>query len=158
MDYSITNIPISLSPPLQENAFARCRPPLYIQTPPPVYHSPLLHFCGVPTLIQTSGLAPLRHLLMQLLPITINTPLPPLPTNTTSLIHTSIASRYEIGAEFYCQTYKDRRGRLMGLSALMAFPEDAPLTVGEVNNRVTELGSSRAVSQVLYALQEDCSG
>ncbi|GJX26456.1 putative reverse transcriptase domain-containing protein [Tanacetum coccineum] len=62
----------------------------------------------------------------------------------------TLSSRYKIRGEFYCQTYQRSR------DSAKTVPEVAPMTMGEVNTRVTELTELHEYdTQDLYALLED---
>ncbi|GJY13479.1 hypothetical protein Tco_0382788 [Tanacetum coccineum] len=135
--------PVSLSPPSAGERLARCTAPPAHLSPPPV-PSPLLPSSGCPTQIQTLRIASTQALIDAL--------------TTTISIHTTTCSRYEIGEN---STARPTRGRGIDygdtwVDPAEAVPEIAPMTLGEVNTRVTELAELHEHdTQDLYALLED---
>ncbi|GKC73748.1 hypothetical protein Tco_1119631 [Tanacetum coccineum] len=67
----------------------------------------------------------------------------------------TLGSRYEIGESSTARPTGDQRG-ILGVDSANAVPEIAPMTVGDVNTRVTELAELHEHdTQDLYALLED---
>ncbi|GJZ94125.1 hypothetical protein Tco_0666328 [Tanacetum coccineum] len=161
--------PISLSPPSAGERLARCTAPPAHSSPPPV-PSPLLPSSGCPTQIQTLRIASTQAL------IDAVTAQPP----CKRLCLSTLGSRYEIGksstarptegrgVDYGFVSTVDAEARRQGISEVgygirdtwvdpaEAVPEIAPMTVGEVNTRVTELAELHEHdTQDLYALLED---
>ncbi|GJU35993.1 hypothetical protein Tco_1184347 [Tanacetum coccineum] len=122
------SLPISLSPPSAGERLARCTAPPALSSPPPV-PSPLLPSLGVRHKSETHSIGHYSGpCRCGLLPAL---PSPLTTTTTTISIHTT--------------TY---------LAEVV--PEIAPMTVGEVNTRVTKLAELHECDTYdLYALQED---
>ncbi|GJY83048.1 hypothetical protein Tco_0496424 [Tanacetum coccineum] len=169
--------PISLSPPSTGEHLARCTAPPTHLSPPPM-PSPLLPSSRCPTQIQTLRIASTQVLIDA---VTVALPSPPLPPLLPSLYipppvdHrddipeseqpprkrlclSTLGSRYEIGES---STARPTRGRGIDyrdtwVDPAEAVPDIAPMTVGEVNTRVTELAELHEHdTQDLYALLED---
>ncbi|GKB98412.1 hypothetical protein Tco_0984549 [Tanacetum coccineum] len=158
--------PISLSPPSAGERLARCTAPPTLSSPPPV-PSPLLPSSGCPTQIQTLRIASTQALVDAVTAALPSPPLPPLPLSLympppvdrrddipeseqpprkKSCLF-ALGSRYEIK--------ESSTARPIGDPA-KAVPEIAPITVGEVNTRVTELADLHEHdTQDLYALLKD---
>ncbi|GKF09850.1 hypothetical protein Tco_0044074, partial [Tanacetum coccineum] len=142
--------PISLSPPSAGERLARC-------TTSPAHSSPLLPSSGCPTQIQTLRIASTQALIDVVTAALPSPPLPPLPPSL--YIPPPVDHRDEIP-----ESEQPPRKRLC-LSTLgsryevdpaEAVPEITPMTVGEVNTRVTELAKLHEHdTQDLYALLED---
>ncbi|GJV50273.1 hypothetical protein Tco_1440485 [Tanacetum coccineum] len=128
---------ISLSPPSAGERLARCTAPSAHSSPPPV-PSPLLPSSGCPTQIQTLRIA-----------------------STQALVDA-------VGIDYGFVSTVDAEARRRGIREVgygirdtwvdpaEAVPEIAPMTVGEVNTRVTELAELHEHdTQDLYALLED---
>ncbi|GJW01500.1 hypothetical protein Tco_1556751 [Tanacetum coccineum] len=168
----------SLSPPSTGERLARCTAPHAHSLPPPV-PSPLLPSSGCPTQIQTLKIASTQALIDA---VTATLPSPPLPPLPPSLYIPPPVdrSRYEIGKSSTARPIGGRGGdygfvstvdaeaRWQGISEvgygirdtwvdlIETVPEVAPMTVGEVNTRVTELAElHERDTQDLYALLED---
>ncbi|GJZ49965.1 hypothetical protein Tco_0604155 [Tanacetum coccineum] len=165
--------PISLSPPSAGERLARCTAPLIHSSPPPV-PSPLLPPSGCPTQIQTLRITSTQALIDAVIAPLPLPPLPPLPPSLCipppvdhrddipeseqpphkRLCLSTLGSRYEI-----------RRVLLPDLPEIEgdtwvdpaeAVPEIAPMTVGEVNTRFTELAELHEHDQGhLYAYTGD---
>ncbi|GJS09810.1 putative reverse transcriptase domain-containing protein [Tanacetum coccineum] len=126
--------PISLPPPSAGERLARC-------TTPPTHLSPLLPSSGCPTQIQTLRIASTQALIDA---VTVALPSPPLPLM--------------VDAEERRQGIRDVGYGIRDtwVDPAEAVPEMAPMTVGEVNTRVTELAEHHERdTQDLYALLED---
>ncbi|GJW97360.1 hypothetical protein Tco_0179168 [Tanacetum coccineum] len=144
--------PISLSPPSVGERLARCMAPLAHSSPPPV-SSLLLSSSRCPTQIQTLRITSTQAFIDVVTAALPSPPLPPLPPLPPSLYIpplvdcrddipeseqpprkrlclSTLGSRYEIGESSTAKTIRD---------PTEAIPEVAPMTVGEVNTRVTEL-------------------
>ncbi|GJY09797.1 hypothetical protein Tco_0377982 [Tanacetum coccineum] len=155
--------PISLSPPSAGERLVRCMAPPAHSSPPPV-PSPLLPSSGCPTQIQTLRIASTQALIDV---VTVTLPLPSLPPSLYILLPvdhrddipesehpprkilclSTLGSRYEIGESSTARPTRD---------PAEAVPEIAPMTVEEVNTRVTELAELHEHdTQDLYALLED---
>ncbi|GJW71485.1 hypothetical protein Tco_0128402 [Tanacetum coccineum] len=170
--------PISLSPPSAGERLARCMA-LPAHSSPPLVPSLLLPLSGCPTQIQTLRITSTQALIDA---ITASLPSPPLPPLPPSLyIPPPInRSRYEIGESSTARPTKgrgvdyefvstvDAEAIRQGISEVgygirdtwvdpaEAVPEVAPMTVREVNTRVTELAKlHERDTQDLYALLED---
>ncbi|GJW11260.1 hypothetical protein Tco_1577087 [Tanacetum coccineum] len=169
--------PISLSPPSAGERLARCTAPPAHSSPPPV-PSPLLPSSGCPTQIQTLRIASTQALIDA---VTVALPLPPLPPSL--YIPPPVDHRDEIpeseqpprkrptrgrGIDYGFVSMVDAEERRQGIRDVgygirdtwvdpaEAVPEIAPVTLGEVNTRVTELAELHEHdTQDLYALLED---
>ncbi|GJZ51770.1 hypothetical protein Tco_0606285, partial [Tanacetum coccineum] len=158
--------PISLSPPSTRERLARYTTPSSHSPPPPV-PSPLLPSSGCPTQIQTLRIASTQALVDAVTAALPSPPLPPLPPSLyrpPSVDHRddvpefelpprkrsclpTLGSRYEVGESSTARPTRD---------PAEAVPEIAPMTLGEVNTRVTELADlHERDTQDLYALLED---
>ncbi|GJV15483.1 putative reverse transcriptase domain-containing protein [Tanacetum coccineum] len=155
--------PISLSPPSAGERIARCTAPPVLSSPPPV-PSPLLPLSGCLTQTQTLRIASTQALIDAVTAALPSPPLPPslyipLPVDRRNdlpeseqpprkrLCLSTLGSRYEVG--------KSSTARPTGDPA-EAVHEIAPMTVGEVNTRVTGLVElHERDTQDLYALLED---
>ncbi|GKE51387.1 hypothetical protein Tco_1486543 [Tanacetum coccineum] len=129
------SLPISLLPPSAEESLARCTdPPTH--SSPPLVPSPLLPSSRCPTQTQT-----LRIAFTQALIDAFEQP----PRKRSCLF--ALGSRYEVGESSTARPTED---------PTEAVTEIAPMTVGEVNTRVTELDElHERYTQDLYALLED---
>ncbi|GJX15700.1 hypothetical protein Tco_0216532 [Tanacetum coccineum] len=108
----------------------------------PAHSSPLLPSSGCPTQIQTLRISSTQALIDAVTAALPSPPLPPLPPS------------------LYIPPPVDRRDDILESeqppSLQRAVPEIAPMTVGEVNTRVTELAElHKHDTQDLYALLED---
>ncbi|GKE02296.1 hypothetical protein Tco_1390279 [Tanacetum coccineum] len=165
--------PISLSPPSAKERLARYTASS-AHSSPPLVPSPLLPSSRCPTQIQT-----LRIASTQALVVREDIPEFERPPRKRSCLF-ALGSRYEVGES---STARPTRGRgvdygfvstldaeerrrrirevghgIMGtwVDPTEAVPEIAPMTLGEVNNRVTELAELHEHdTQDLYALLED---
>ncbi|GJZ70010.1 hypothetical protein Tco_0633560 [Tanacetum coccineum] len=141
--------PISLSPPSAGERLARC-------TTPPAHSSPLLPSSGCPTQIQTLRIASTQALIDA-----VTAALPLLPPLPPSLYIPPPINRRDDIPDTVDARRRDRLGDLDGIrdtwvDPAEAVPEIAPMTVGEVNTRVTELAElHERDTQDLYALLED---
>ncbi|GKC53822.1 hypothetical protein Tco_1076567 [Tanacetum coccineum] len=162
--------PISLSPPSVKERIASCTAPSTHSSPPPM-PSPLLPSSGCPTQIQTLRIASTQALVDAVTTALPSPPLPPLPPSLyipppvdrrddipeseqpprkRSCLF-SLGSRYEVGES---STARPIGGQ--GVDLVEAVPEIEPMTMGEVNTRVTELAELHEHdTQDLYALLED---
>ncbi|GKE76747.1 hypothetical protein Tco_1542867, partial [Tanacetum coccineum] len=154
--------PISLSPPSAGERLARC-------TAPPAHSSPLLPSSSCPTQIQTLRIASTQALIDAVTA-------PP----RKRLYLSTLGSRYEVGESSTARPTKSRgidygfvstvdaEERRQGIRDVRygirdtwvdlaeAVPEVAPITLGEVNTRVTKLAELHEhYTQDLYALLED---
>ncbi|GKA87350.1 hypothetical protein Tco_0809114 [Tanacetum coccineum] len=161
--------PISLSPPSAGERLARCTTPPAHSSPPHV-PSPLLPLSGCPTQIQTLRIASTQALIIA---VTIALPSPPLPPPlyisppvAVGMISPSLSSHLarDYGFVSTVDAEERRHGvrdvgygiRDTWIDPAEAVPEIAPMTVGEVNTRVTELAKLHEHdTQDLYALLED---
>ncbi|GJZ47693.1 hypothetical protein Tco_0601525, partial [Tanacetum coccineum] len=155
--------PISLSPPTIGERLARCAalPAHFSPLPMP---SPLLPSSRCPTQIQTLGIASTQALI-DVVTAALPSP-PPLPPSLyipppvdrrddipeseqpprKRLCLSTLGSRYEVGESSTTRPTRD---------LAEAVPKIAPMTVGEVNTRVTELAELHEHdTQDLYALLE----
>ncbi|GJR50666.1 hypothetical protein Tco_1401187 [Tanacetum coccineum] len=159
--------PISLSPPSVGERLARCTAPPVLLSPPPV-PSPLLPSSGCPTQIQTLRIASTQALIDAVTAALPSPPLPPLPPSL--YIPPPVDRRDDVPESELSprQSTVDAEARRQGISKVgygirdtwvdpaEAVPEIAPMTVGEVNTRVTELAElHKHDRQDLYALLED---
>ncbi|GJT01859.1 hypothetical protein Tco_0823028 [Tanacetum coccineum] len=169
--------PISLSPPSTGERLARCTAPPAHSSPPPM-PPPLLPSSGCPTQIQTLRIASTQALIDA---VTAALPSPPPPPLSPSLYippHvdrmddipeseqpprkrlclSTLGSRYEIGESSIARPTRGR-GIDYGdtwVDPTEAVPKIVPMTMGEVNTRVTELAELHEHdTQDLYALLED---
>ncbi|GKF08478.1 hypothetical protein Tco_0042702 [Tanacetum coccineum] len=157
---------ISLSPPSAEECLARCTAPSAHSSPPPV-PSLLLPSSGCPTQIQTLRIVSTQAFVDAVTTALPSPPLPPLPPSLyipplvdhrdeipeseqppcKRLCLSTLGSRYEIGESSTARPTRD---------PAEAVPEIAPVTLGKVNTRVTELAELHEHdTQDLYALLED---
>ncbi|GKA54693.1 hypothetical protein Tco_0753642 [Tanacetum coccineum] len=167
----------SLSPPSVGKRLARCMAPSAHSSPPPV-PSPLLLLFGCPTQIQTLRIASTQALIDAVTAALPSPPLPPLPPSLYLPLPIdrrddvpeseqpprkrsclfALGSRYKVGESSTARPIKGRGvdyGDTWG-DPTEAYPEIAPMTVGEVNTRVTELAELyEHDTQDLYALLED---
>ncbi|GKD01806.1 hypothetical protein Tco_1172080 [Tanacetum coccineum] len=132
--------PISLSPLSAGERLVRCMAPPTHSSPPPV-PSPLLPSSGCPTQIQTLRIASTQALIDA---VTIALPLPQLPPLPPSIyILPPVDFRDDIPEDTWVDPAE-------------AVPEIAPMTVEEVNTRVTELAELHEHdTHDLYPLLED---
>ncbi|GKD40915.1 hypothetical protein Tco_1261122 [Tanacetum coccineum] len=158
--------PILLSPPSARERLARCTAPPAHSSPPPV-PSPLLPSSGCPTQIQTLRIASTQAFIDAVTVALPSPPLPPLPSSLyislpvnrrddvletklpsrKRLCLSTLGSKYEIEESSTARPIRD---------PAEAVPEVAPMTVREVNTRVTELAKLHEHDiQDLYALLED---
>ncbi|GKE39787.1 hypothetical protein Tco_1463192 [Tanacetum coccineum] len=168
--------PISLSPPSSGGRLARCTAPSARSSPPPVL-SPLLPSSGCPTQIQTLRIASTQALVDAVTAALPSPPLPPLPPSL--YIPPPVGRKDDIPeseqppSKRLClstpgSSTVDAKARRQGISEVgygirdtwvdpaEAVPEITPMTVGEVNTRVTELAKLHEHdTQDLYALLED---
>ncbi|GKC79189.1 hypothetical protein Tco_1129963, partial [Tanacetum coccineum] len=132
---------VSLSPPSTGERLARCTAPHAHPSPPPV-PSPLLPSPGYLTQIQTLGIASTQALIDAVTAALPSPPLPPLPPSL--YIPPPVDHRDEIPKSEQPPHPAE------------AVPEIAPMTVGEVNTRITKLAELHEHdTQDLYALLED---
>ncbi|GJZ56029.1 hypothetical protein Tco_0611222 [Tanacetum coccineum] len=150
--------PISLSPPSAGERLARCMAP-------PAHSSPLLPSSGCPTQIQTLRMASTQTLVDA---VTAALPSPPLPPSLyipPPIDHRPTRGR---GIDYGFVSMVDaeeRRQRIRDVGygirdtwvdPAEAVPKIAPVTLGEVNTRITELAELHEHdTQDLYALRED---
>ncbi|GJV23681.1 hypothetical protein Tco_1376376 [Tanacetum coccineum] len=159
--------PISLLPPFAGERLARCTALPAHSSPPPV-PSPLLPSSGYPTQIQTLRIASTQALIDAVTAALPSPPLPPLPPSL--YIPPPVDRRDDVPESELSprQSTVDAEARRQGISEVgygirdtwvdpaEAVPEIAPMTVGEVNTRVTELAElHKHDRQDLYALLED---
>ncbi|GKB17616.1 hypothetical protein Tco_0851539 [Tanacetum coccineum] len=162
---------ISLSPPSTGERLARCTAPPAHLSPPPV-PSPLLPSYGCPTQIQTLRIASTQALINAVTAALPSPPLPPSlyippPVDHRDEIPESKPTRGE-GIYYGFVSTVDAEERRQGIRDVgygirdtwvdpaEAVPEIAPMTVGEVNTRVTELVELHEHdTQDMYALLED---
>ncbi|GKD04903.1 hypothetical protein Tco_1179877 [Tanacetum coccineum] len=158
--------PISLSPPSARERLARCTAPPALSSPPPV-PSLLLPSSGCLTQIQTLRMASTQAFIDAVtaaLPSPLLLPLPPSVYIPPPIDHrndipeseqpprkrlclSTLCFKYEIGESFTARPTGD---------LAEAVPEIAPMTVGKVDTRVTELTElHERDTQDLYALLED---
>ncbi|GKA92222.1 hypothetical protein Tco_0814147, partial [Tanacetum coccineum] len=116
--------PISLSPPFARERLARCMAP-------PAYSSPLLPSSGCPTQIQTLRIASTQALIDV---VTTALPSPPLPPSLYIPPPVDHAKERRQGIRDVGYGIRDT-----WVDPAEAVPEIAPMTLGEVNTRVTEL-------------------
>ncbi|GJR68983.1 hypothetical protein Tco_0015048 [Tanacetum coccineum] len=152
---------------------ARCMAPPAHSSPPPM-PSPLLPSSGCPTQIQTLRIASTQALIDAVTAALPSPPLPPLPPSLyipppvdrrddlpeselpprKRLCLSTLGSRYEIRESSTARILGESRDTWVDPAE--AVPEIAPMTVGEVNTRVTELAELHEHdTQDLYALLKD---
>ncbi|GKD14911.1 hypothetical protein Tco_1199318, partial [Tanacetum coccineum] len=166
--------PISLSPPSAGERLVRSMALPAHSSPPPAHSLPLLPSSGCPTQIQTLRIASTQALIDQ-----DDIPESEQPPRKRLYLST-LGSRYEVGESSTARPTKgrgidygfvnmvDAEERRQGIRDVgygirdtlvdpaEAVPEIAPITVGEVNTRVTELAELHDQdTQDLYALLED---
>ncbi|GJX72552.1 hypothetical protein Tco_0309723 [Tanacetum coccineum] len=138
--------PISLSPPFAGERLARCMASPSHSSPPPV-PSPLLPSFGCPTHVQTLKIASTQAL--------IDASSTARPTRGRGIDYGFVST---VDAEERRQGIRDVGYGIMDtwIDPAEAVPEVAPMTVGEVNTRVTELAElHKRDTQDLYALLDD---
>ncbi|GKC68608.1 hypothetical protein Tco_1101206 [Tanacetum coccineum] len=156
--------PISLSPPFTGERLARCTTLSTHSSPPPM-PSPLLPSSGCPTQTQTLRIASTQALIDA---VTSAIPSPPLPPLSQSLYIPLPVDRRDDLPESELPPRKRLCLSTLGSSEVgygirdtwvdpaEAVPEIAPMTLGEVNTRVTELAELHELdTHDLYALLED---
>ncbi|GJW50125.1 hypothetical protein Tco_0091476 [Tanacetum coccineum] len=169
--------PISLSPPFVGECLARCMAVPAHSSPPPV-PSPLLPLSGCPTQIQTLRITSTQALIDAVTVVLPSPPLPPLPPSLyipppvdrrddspeseqpprKRLCLSTLGSRYETGESSTVRPSIDVGYGIRDtwVDPAEAVPEIAPMTVEEVNTRVTELAELHEHdTQDLHALLED---
>ncbi|GKC88648.1 hypothetical protein Tco_1149297, partial [Tanacetum coccineum] len=162
--------PISLSPPFVGERLARCMAPS-VHSSPPLVPSPLLPSSGCPTQIQTLRVASTQTLVDAVTAALPSPPLPPLPPSLyipppvdrrddipeserllckRSCLF-ALGSKYEIGEISTTRPTGDT-----WVDPTEVVLEIAPMTLGEVNTRVTKLAELHEHdTHDLYALLED---
>nr|GEU55541.1 reverse transcriptase domain-containing protein [Tanacetum cinerariifolium] len=150
----------SLSPPSAGESLARFMAPSAHSSPSPV-PSPLLPSSGCPTQIQTLRIASTQALIDAVtaaLPSPLLPPLPPPVDRRDDILETELPPRKKSCLFALAPMYEameSSTARLTGDSA-EAVREIAPITLGEVNTRVTELAELHEHdTHDLYALLED---
>ncbi|GJS53930.1 hypothetical protein Tco_0627292 [Tanacetum coccineum] len=172
--------PISLSPPSAGERLARCTAPPAHLSPPPV-PSPLLPSSGFTTVLPSPPLPPLPPSLYIPPPVDHRDEIPESEQPPRKrLCLSTLGSKYEVeesstarptrgrGIDYGFVSTVDVKERQQGIRDVgygirdtwvdpaEAVPEIAPVTLGEVNTRVTELAELREHdTQDLYALLED---
>ncbi|GJU17846.1 hypothetical protein Tco_1145812 [Tanacetum coccineum] len=157
--------PISLSPPSAGERLPRCMA-LPTHSSPPLVPSPLLSSSVCPTQIQTLMIASTQALI-DAVTAALPSPLLPPPVVRRDDIPESEPTR-DRGVDYGFVSTVDAEARWQGISEVgygirdtwvnpaEAVPKIAPMTVGEVNTRVTELAELHDHdTQDLYALLED---
>ncbi|GKF02349.1 hypothetical protein Tco_0029272, partial [Tanacetum coccineum] len=140
--------PISLSPPSLGGRLARCTAPS-THSSPPLVPSPLLPSSGCPTQIQTLRIASTQALIDAVTAALPSPPLPPLPPSI--YIALPVDRKDDIP-----ESERPPRKRDTWVDPAEAVPEITPMTVGEVNTRVTNLAELHEHDTWhLYALLED---
>ncbi|GJR56940.1 hypothetical protein Tco_1499102 [Tanacetum coccineum] len=135
---------ISLSPPSTRERLVRSMAPPAHSSPPPV-PSPLLPSFECPAQIQTLRIASTQALIDAVTAALPSPPLPPLPPSL--YIPPPVDRKDDIPESDIRDTWVDSTGTV---------PEIAPMTVGEVNTRVTKLAELHEHdTQDLYALLVD---
>nr|GEV76651.1 hypothetical protein [Tanacetum cinerariifolium] len=130
----------SLLPPSTRERLARCTTSFACLSPPPM-PSPLLLSSGCPTQIQTLRMASTQSLIDTVTAVLPSPPLPP------PLYIPPPIDRRMIFSRSRCHLARD---------PAEAVPKISPMTVGEVNTRVTKLAKLHEHdTQDLYALLED---
>ncbi|GKE99608.1 hypothetical protein Tco_0022959, partial [Tanacetum coccineum] len=160
--------PISLSPPSAGERLVRSMVPPAHSSPPPAHSSPLLPSSGCPTQIQTLRIASIQALIDS-----VTAALPSLPLPSSLYIPPPVDCRDDIPKSEQPPHYgfvntvnvEERRQGIRDVGygikdtwvdLAKAVPEIAPMTMGEVNTRVTELAELHEHdTQDLYALLED---
>ncbi|GKB87159.1 hypothetical protein Tco_0959431 [Tanacetum coccineum] len=169
--------PISLSPPSARERLVRSMAPPAHSSPLPML-SPLLPSSGCPTQIQTLMISSTQALIDAVTAALPSPPLLPLPPSLyipppvdrrddileseqpsrKRLCLSTLGSRYEIGESSTARPTRDR-GVDYGdtwVDPAEAVPEIAPITMREVNTKVTKLAELHEHdTQDLYALLED---
>ncbi|GJX75554.1 hypothetical protein Tco_0322365 [Tanacetum coccineum] len=159
--------PISLSPPSTGECLARC-------TTPPAHSSPLLMLLlllpssGCPTQIQTLRTASIQAIIDAVTAALPSPPLPPLPPYLYIPPPVDRRPTRGRGIDYGFVSTVDAKERRQGIRDVgygirdtwvdpaEAVPEITPMTVGEVNTRVTELAELHEHdTQNLYALLKD---
>ncbi|GJT62786.1 hypothetical protein Tco_1006319 [Tanacetum coccineum] len=166
--------PISLSPPSARERLIRSMALPTHSSPPPV-PSPLLPSSGCPTQIQTLKISSTQALIDAVTAVLPSSPLPPLlpslyipppidrrddipesePTRGRGIYYGFVST---VDAEERRQGTRDVRYDIRDtwVDPVGTVPEIAPMTVGEVNTRVTELAELHEHdTQDLYVLLED---
>ncbi|GJW91840.1 hypothetical protein Tco_0169393 [Tanacetum coccineum] len=157
----------SISLPLEAKRLARCMsPPAHLSSPP--VPSPLLPSSGCPTQIHTLRISSTQALIDAVTAALSSPPLPPLPPSLyipppadcrDDILESEQPPRKStVDAEERRQGIKDVGYGIRDtwIDPAEAVPEIAPMTVGEVNTRVTELAELHEHDiQDLYALLED---
>ncbi|GJT48519.1 hypothetical protein Tco_0974676 [Tanacetum coccineum] len=162
---------ISLSPLSSRECLARCTTLSAHLSPPPPMPQLLLPLSGCPTQTQTLKITSTQALVNEVTAALPSPPLPPLPpslyipppVDRRDDIPESewpprkrsclfpLGPRYDVGES---STVRPTKGR--GVDPAEAVLEIAPMTVGEVNTRFTELAElHKHDTQDLYALLED---
>nr|GEV97333.1 hypothetical protein [Tanacetum cinerariifolium] len=162
----------SLSPPSAKERLARCIAPSVCPSPPLV-PSPLLPSSRCPTQIQILRLASTQALIDAVTTAIPSPPLPPplyIPSSVDRrddipkiemppckrLCVSTLGSRYEIGESSTARPTEDREIDYGFVDPAETVPEIAPMTMGEVSTRVTELAELHEHdTHILYALLED---
>ncbi|GJZ91611.1 hypothetical protein Tco_0663538 [Tanacetum coccineum] len=161
--------PISLSPPSRGERLDRSIAPPAHSSLPLAHSSPLLPLSGCPTQIQTLGIASTQALIDAVTAALPSPPLPLLPSSLYEIRESSTAKPIEgRGVDYGFVQTVDAEARQQGISEVgygirdtwvdpaEAVLKVAPMTVGEVNTRVTELVElHKHDTQDLYALLED---
>ncbi|GKF06369.1 hypothetical protein Tco_0037037, partial [Tanacetum coccineum] len=135
------SLPISLSPPFVGERLARCRASPALSSPPPV-PSPLLPSCECPTQIQTLRMASTQALVDA---VTAALPSPPLPPSLYIPLPVDRRNDIPLSGQpprkrLCLSTLGSRYGiRDTWVDPAEAVPNIAPMTMGEVNTRVTKL-------------------
>ncbi|GKD70468.1 hypothetical protein Tco_1324558 [Tanacetum coccineum] len=172
--------PISLSPPSAGERLARCTAPPTHSSPPPV-PSPLLPSSGFTATLPSPPLPPLPPSLYIPPPVDRGDDIPESKQPPCKRLYLStLGSKYEVGESstarptrgwgidygfFSTVDAEDRRQGIRDVrygirdtwvDPIEVVPEIAPMTVGEVNTRVTKLAELYGHdTQDLYALLED---
>ncbi|GJV13588.1 putative reverse transcriptase domain-containing protein [Tanacetum coccineum] len=147
--------PVLLSSPSAGDHLARCTALPAHLSPPPV-PSPLLPSSGCPTQIQTLRIASTQALIDAVTAALPSPPLPPLPPSL--YIPPPLSSHLARDAEERRLGIRDVGYGIRDtwVDPAEAVPEIAPMTVGEVNTKVTELAELyEHDTQDLYALLND---
>ncbi|GJZ44444.1 hypothetical protein Tco_0591699, partial [Tanacetum coccineum] len=163
------SLPISLSPPSVGDRLVRSMAPPAHASPPPM-PSPLLPSSEGPTQIQTLRIASTQALIGAVTAACPSPPLPPLPPSLyipppvdrrDDILESEQPPRKRLYLSTLGSRYEGIRDVGYGIrdtwvDLAEAVPEIAPMTVGEVNTRVTELAELHEHdTQDLYALLED---
>ncbi|GKD18374.1 hypothetical protein Tco_1207532 [Tanacetum coccineum] len=173
--------PISLSPPSARERLIRSMAPPAESSPPPAHSSPLLPSSGFTTALPSPPLPPLPPSLYIPPPVDCRDDIPESEQPPRKRLYLStLGSRYEVGESSTARPTRcrgidnrfvstvDAEERRQGIRDVgygirdtwvdpaEAVPEIAPMTVGEVNTRVTELAELHEHdTHDLYALLED---